>query len=115
MNAVRFITPSITRDALNWLCIEYKAKLGELLVAGAITPALLAPLPRGKTRFDAGGDRCMIQRRPSGLVEVRYNKPPCRAKALPGVADWLAREVYEEEFPQSVHDCVAGILARFAR
>ena len=111
------LTPKITRNACNFLCIEYKATLPELLLSGALTPDLFAPLPRGKTRLDVDGDRCMIQRFRSGLIEVRYSKPDWRAKALPGVADWLAREVVpsDEVFPQSVHDCVAYILERFAR
>jgi hypothetical protein len=105
MNAARTLAPSlIKRNAFNHLRIEYKAKLGELLVAGAITPELLASVPRGKTRVDADGDRCILTRVSSGLIEVQYHKPEWRAWRLPGVTDWLAREIVSAQRPAPLTD-----------
>ena len=74
------------------LRIVYEGTADTLLAVGAITLDELAPIGRGKTRFDSNGDRCMISRKPRGTLCVRRSKSEDASTLLPGVIAWINAE-----------------------
>lgn len=74
------------------LRIVYEGTSEALLAVGAITLAELAPIGRGKTRFDSNGDRCMISRNTRGTLCVRRSKSEDASTLLPGVVAWINAE-----------------------
>ena len=91
------------------LCVEYKGTAVSLIAMGAVTEALLAPIGRGKTRYDSHGHRCLVHKLTKGRYYVRYINSEDRVAALPGVKEWLAAEA---GVPLSVCDEVRSILER---